>query len=258
MGHLATSPLLFTHALSGTGDWPGLLTQYTMPESNMPYKSTIIILDGPSSTGKTTLTNELQQTFDRPYVNLGLDKFLEMVPLRFVGYDKDIVHFTSRKTSCGPRVTITIGKKGKNFDSGRIQAAKAFADLGNNLIIDEILLDKVLIDEYIQALKGHKVLLIGLTCPLEILQQRELARGDRRPGLAATQAAITHRHTDYDRLFDTSTVSPQDMAKEIQKIIREGKQTIFDQLQKVSPQTEPQTLQPPTGEGFAYLERLDH
>ncbi len=51
----------------------------------IPVKpSTVIILNGASSSGKSSLLKELQNTLDEPYLNAGLDKFLWMLPSRYL------------------------------------------------------------------------------------------------------------------------------------------------------------------------------
>ena len=40
--------------------------------------------------------------------------------------------------------------------------------------------------------------MVGLHCPLDELERRELARGDRRIGQAKADFATTHVHCEYD------------------------------------------------------------
>lgn len=50
---------------------------------------------------------------------------------------------------------------------------------------------------------------MGVQCPLEELERRELARGDRHIGLAKSQYALIHSHGEYDltvNTFDSSTL----------------------------------------------------
>src|SRR5262245_39052040 len=57
----------------------GLPSTYT----NMAV-GTILILNGTSSAGKTSILHELQATLDQPYLNAGIDKFIWMLPRRYL------------------------------------------------------------------------------------------------------------------------------------------------------------------------------
>ena len=47
-------------------------------------KGTIIILNGTSSSGKTSIVKALQEVLDEPYLDAGIDKFLFMLPKRYL------------------------------------------------------------------------------------------------------------------------------------------------------------------------------
>ena len=44
----------------------------------------IIILNGTSSSGKTSIVNALQAILDEPYLEVGIDKFIFMLPGRYL------------------------------------------------------------------------------------------------------------------------------------------------------------------------------
>jgi chloramphenicol 3-O-phosphotransferase len=45
---------------------------------------TIIILNGTSSSGKTSIVKALQNVLDEPYREAGIDKFIWMLPHRYI------------------------------------------------------------------------------------------------------------------------------------------------------------------------------
>jgi chloramphenicol 3-O phosphotransferase len=57
--------------------------------------------------------------------------------------------------------------------------------------------------------------LIGLRCPLEVLERRGRLRKDRTLGQARLQFDLIHRHTTYDLELDTSRLSSQECAQQI-------------------------------------------
>jgi chloramphenicol 3-O phosphotransferase len=75
------------------------------------------------------------------------------------------------------------------------------------------------LDDYLVALDGCDVVFVGITAPLEVIEQREAERGDRFVGQARGHYETVHRHGQYDILLDTQ-----------ESTINEGVATILDRL----------------------------
>ena len=45
---------------------------------------TIILLNGTSSSGKTSIVKALQDSMEEPYLDMGIDRFIWMLPKRFL------------------------------------------------------------------------------------------------------------------------------------------------------------------------------
>ncbi|OJU73407.1 MAG: hypothetical protein BGO07_04680 [Alphaproteobacteria bacterium 40-19] len=84
--------------------------------------------------------------------------------------------------------------------------AETLANAGNNLIIDEVLLDDTSLRTYAASLANHTVYYIGVFCDLKIMQEREILRGDRAIGLSNDQIERVHKGicSSYDFTVDTS------------------------------------------------------
>lgn len=54
------------------------------------------------------------------------------------------------------------------------------------------------------TLAGLEVLWVGVRCAAEVAAAREIARGDRIGGMAATQADVVHEGVRYDLEVDTT------------------------------------------------------
>lgn len=52
-------------------------------------------------------------------------------------------------------------------------------------------------------MQNYPVLLVGVHCPIEELDRREAARGDRNPGQARGQLDFVHQREIYDIEVDT-------------------------------------------------------
>ena len=82
---------------------------------------------------------------------------------------------------------------------------------GNDLIVDDVFWngeDR----EYRRLLQGHRLHFVGLFAPLEVIEAREQARGDRTPGLARWQHPRVHQGVDYDVTIDMTSTTPGDAA----------------------------------------------
>ena len=78
------------------------------------------------------------------------------------------------------------------------------------MIVDHVLQEPGWISDYLDATRGVKTHFVGLHCPIEILEQREQARGDRQIGLARMQLEKVHRDVPYDVELDTGMLQPEE------------------------------------------------
>ena len=86
----------------------------------------------------------------------------------------------------------------KGVFDGFFRSVAAFAEAGNLVIADIVLEDESQFESLRSAVADCDVLFIGLHCPLEMLQERETARGDRQPGDAARDFTVVHTFSSYD------------------------------------------------------------
>jgi chloramphenicol 3-O phosphotransferase len=94
-------------------------------------------------------------------------------------------------------------------------AIAALAQAGNNIVADHVLVERAWVDECAQLFADLPAYLIGVYCPLEVLEQREKARRNRTWGQARAQFSIVHAHTVYDLELDTSVLSAAACAQQI-------------------------------------------
>ncbi len=88
-------------------------------------------------------------------------------------------------------------------------AVRALVDGGNAVIFDHVLHDRAMYESFRRATAGLDVFMVGVTCPLKILEARERARGDRVLGRARGLADIVHTFCDYDVTVDTGRTSTE-------------------------------------------------
>ncbi len=82
------------------------------------------------------------------------------------------------------------------------------ADGGVGGIVDGLLPMRDWLKDAIDQLADRRAFLVGVRCPLEELERREAARGNRRRGNAREQLAFVHAHGVFDFEVDTSRASP--------------------------------------------------
>jgi len=167
---------------------------------------TIIFLNGASSSGKTSIVKALQDMLDPPYLDMGIDRFIWMLPKRYL--DRPLWDDVLGEA-------VHSGPLGLILFSGMHHAIAAAAEHGSNVIADHVLVEKAWVDECAALFAEMNAYLIGLHCPLEVLEQRERERKNRTLGQARAQFEVVHRDALYDLEVDTSKLSGEACARRI-------------------------------------------
>jgi chloramphenicol 3-O phosphotransferase len=174
----------------------------------------VIILNGVGSVGKTSTIQALQAITARPMLHAAMDSFLAMVPESLFGHPDGLIFEAG--TDCGqPSVAIRSGPALGRAMRGMRHAIAAMAAQGNDLLVDEVIIGTEATDEYRTLLAPFEVRWVGLFASLEVLEQRERARGDRQIGLARWQYTRVHRAIAYDLEIDTTATTPDENARMI-------------------------------------------
>ncbi|MBA3602462.1 MAG: AAA family ATPase [Parachlamydiaceae bacterium] len=169
----------------------------------------IIYINGPSSAGKTTLAEALQKEFDVPFLHIGIDRVIGMMPNKLNNWEGGPAPLGfSWKLSVDETGTpvheIQTGPFGKKMVKTLKEIVLTMARMGHHIIVDDVSFGKCEVDEWREALKDCKVLWIGIKAPLTVLEAREKERGNRMHGSARAQYFKVHKDVVYDIEFDTS------------------------------------------------------
>ncbi|WP_340644052.1 AAA family ATPase, partial [Phenylobacterium sp.] len=143
-----------------------------------PMSPQIIILNGVGSAGKSSTARALQKICARPFLHVSMDAFLDMIPPAMFGHADGLV-FETLDDGGKPSVAIHSGPVMAAAMRGMRRAIAAMAAAGNSLIVDDVIIDPADEADYRALLAGFEVRFVGLFAPLEVLEARELARGDR-------------------------------------------------------------------------------
>ena len=99
--------------------------------------------------------------------------------------------------------------------------AKLYSDMGKNVLIDGILVEREEIKPHYEQLKAilkdNPLDIVEVYCPLEICRERNIARGDRFENQSQEQAELMAANIKYNMRVDTSAMSSAECAEAIVK-----------------------------------------
>jgi chloramphenicol 3-O phosphotransferase len=178
----------------------------------------IIVLNGTSSSGKSTLARALQAALPDPWLVVGIDTYVFALPKRYLdqpGWSEVFRYVRDDGATEGP-FRIQTGPIGQRLIRGMHRSIAALASAGLDVIVDHVVLEAGWLDDARERWVGLDWWLVGVRCPLEVVEQRERDRRDRTLGQAAAQYAVIHAHgVPYDVEVDTSIQTPEDAAGRI-------------------------------------------
>lgn len=165
----------------------------------------VILLNGCSSSGKTTLAKALQEGApDWQLLHVSLDAFRGMEP---AGYWDPMrkAQWPERLAALCHAINATV---------------KEHTRRGQNVIVDHVLSKEAW--QHLEAdMDAERIYLVRVHCALDVAETREARRPERAPGLARSQWASMHEGRDYDLDVDTSGRTTQSLAKDVLDWIRE-------------------------------------
>jgi len=161
-------------------------------------RNEVIVLNGASSSGKSSIALELQGLLPRPFLAFGVDTLVASLPPASSMHEPGIVF--------GSDGVVAVGDRFRQLEHAWYQGLAAIARDDVGVIIDEVFLGGRESQERLRsALNGLRVAWVGVRCDLAVAVARELARAERNEGMAASQAMIVHEGVVYDLQVDTTT-----------------------------------------------------
>jgi len=184
---------------------------------------TVIFLNGAGSSGKSSIAKALVYLSDKPWLTIGIDSFIDMMPSDYTGFGKKAsegFQFVLRQEDGKPAIACESGEFGNKIVGAMSKVVKLLADSGLDLIIDEVLFEDELLKNYALELSSHIVYFVCVKCSLEVMEEREFLRGDRAIGLSRDQYTKVHKGLrPYDLEVDTTSKSSFICATEILEFI---------------------------------------
>lgn len=175
----------------------------------------IVLLNGASSAGKSTLARAFQATIEIPFWHYSIDHLLAAKIL------------PSERIQSGEFLWSNLRSA---FFSGFHNSIPALASAGNNLIVEHIVETEEWMERLLRLLLPFDVFFVGVHCSLNELERREVARGDRRIGDARNDYFITHTFGTYDLEIDSTAPLEQNVALLIKAWSERTQPSAFTQM----------------------------
>lgn len=168
----------------------------------------VIVLNGGSSSGKSSLARGLQAVLPDPWLTFSVDTLIEAMPASMTGAASGI--------EFAPDGGVSVGAEFRALEAAWIEGIAAMARAGARVIVDEVFLGQAESQQrWVKALRGLGVLWVGVRCEPQVAAAREAARGDRAVGMAESQADVVHEGVKYDLEVDTSYTESLECARAI-------------------------------------------
>jgi len=182
----------------------------------------VIVLNGTSSAGKSTLAAALRDRFAEAgecWLVMSQDDFFSKIPRAFVRYGTvHVGSFAHQGVSLAivdGVLTRRVGPIGARLLEAYRAAIAATARSGVNVIVDEVLVDESDWQSWCRHLEGLDVHWVGVRAALEVVEARERGRTDRVNGIARAEYDQVHRYANYRTEVDTAVLDPAAAARAI-------------------------------------------
>jgi chloramphenicol 3-O phosphotransferase len=183
----------------------------------------VIVLNGGSSSGKTSIARSLQRLLGTTWMTLGVDDLIRALPGGEEVDDLIRAQQGSGKPmqaegplAFGPDGSVIVGDDFRRAEASWYAGVAAIGRCGTGLILDEVFMGGRSSQERLaSALDGLPVVWIGVRCDPEVAEARERSRPDRVGGMARLQATRVHEGVMYDLTLDTATASAAECARTV-------------------------------------------
>lgn len=194
---------------------------------HMTSTGTVIILNGPSGSGKSSIQKEFQKLMmPNLWIKVGIDNLFDNPmpditpenmqvwqspnPIRWVE--------TTQDKEGNNVITLFTGEQGDKVAYAMNSAIAAYAENGCNVIVDYIAYKSEWFDDLQAKLAHIRTYYVAVDISLETLEQREAARGTSPKGHARSHYATVYG----DKKYDLRVSSEKNSAQEIAALIKQA------------------------------------
>ena len=160
----------------------------------------IILLNGPSSSGKSTLAKVLKEQINvlkkEEYVIVSIDDFMNLSSEEVI-YEDDVYEISGKM--CEKVLEILKTSSG--------------------VIIDHVITSERIYKELIEMLAKYHIIKVRVTCPLNVLRKREEERKNRHLGSAEASDTYLFPKDGYDLIVNTHLMTKEECAIKILDVL---------------------------------------
>ncbi|WP_244940886.1 chloramphenicol phosphotransferase CPT family protein [Legionella sainthelensi] len=192
----------------------------------------IIILNGTSSAGKTTLAKAMQDDFIIPYLHCSFDTLIMLAPKRYwedaaspeqsphnAYLEQGVRMIEVQKNGQPKKIEAVFGPVFQSIIDAMPLVVAELVATGNKVIFDQVYHNQKMFDDCKRAFAPYHVLRIGVHCPLNIVEERERMRGDRVLGRARGLYDLVHQYGQDDLSIDTGAVTIEQAVIQVKKYL---------------------------------------
>ncbi len=193
-----------------------------------PSYGTVIILNGPSAAGKSSIQKEFQalmmpnlwlkpgidNLFDNPMPEItpqNLSYWQSSNPIRWVE--------TTQDNDNNSIITLYVGEQGEKVAYAMNSTIAAYAQNGCNCIVDYIAYKKEWLQDLQNKLQNIPTVWVKVQAPITVLEERETARGTSPKGHARSHYATVFWDMPYDLTVNTDKESAAEIAQKIKEFL---------------------------------------
>lgn len=190
---------------------------------------TLIILNGPSGSGKSSIQKEFQKImmpnlwikvgidnlFDSPMPDITMENlsyWQSQNPIRWVEESSDEHN--------NKIITLFVGKQGEKVAYAMNSAIAEYAKNGCNVIVDYIAYKQEWLDDLEIKLRYIPTYYVAVEIPLETLEEREKARGTSPVGHARSHYHTVYGNKKYDLTVNSQINTAQQIAEQLKALIQ--------------------------------------
>lgn len=206
-----------------------MLIFYLLKKTHTKQGGTVIVLNGPSGSGKSSIQKEFQKIMmPNLWVKVGIDNLFDKpmpdITLENLEYwqSKNPIRWveTTKDTENNNVITLFVGDQGDKVAYAMNSAIAAYAANGCNVIVDYIAYKQKWFKDLQEKLKPFNTYYVAVEIPLDVLEEREKARATSPSGHARSHYVSVYGDKKYDLTVNSHVNSAQQIAEQIKQLIQ--------------------------------------
>jgi len=183
-----------------------------------------IILNGTSSSGKTTIANGFLKQYGSKFKYLSIDNHILFLIDKLSELYPNIRDNTKEIKEAALKVLFP------GFIYSFHDLIAAHLAVNQSIIVDHVLQEPEWRNDLFKKIEPFNTIMVGVFCPLDVIEERERKRGDRNIGTAKYQYEKVHIGCKYNLNIETNKMSQQDCIAKLIKYCEQLNMNVLTRL----------------------------